>query len=198
MLKIFVILMAVGLSGFPLIAEPLDVTGKWQVSGEIVPSFRVETVIQRDWTAEEKKELTELRSEGYACVFVQRSTYKCRKSFFDQWLPSEDHRLQLLTQFEGKNFEVEKTAGEPVIITEGNSVIQWQLPALIYNSRGKTDSVIYWELGDGVSKLQFEIMGESFWPHFTSVDEMYFRTSILESKGKFQTQFCYDVEFTRK
>lgn len=190
------ILIFVGLLSFSVGAEPWDMSGHWAPNGEVAPSFRTETVIQRDWNATDKARLAELRSQGYACVFVHSNTYKCRKSFFDLWEPSESHRRSLAGQFEGKDFEIVKTVGEPQIITEGDSVIQWQLPALVYNSFGKTDSVIYWEL-NGLNKLQFEINGESFWPHFTSADKMSFRTFVFETIGNVQTLYYYDVVFTR-
>ena len=198
MIRAYLVSGIVGLICASAGAEPLNVFGNWSLSREIVPSFRVETVIQRDLTKIDKAELAQLRSLGYACVFVQSSTYRCRKSFFDHWMPSEDHRKQLINQFKGKDFEIVRTPGDPSVITSGNSVTQWQLPALAYNSQGKTDSVIYWEFEDGSGKLQFEIGDEEFWPHFESAESMNFRTYIFESKGKFQTQFYYDVEFTRR
>lgn len=196
MLKAFVLGVAFLLS-FSAGAEPLDLTGRWAVSGEILPSFRVETIIQRDWTEAEKAKLAELRSQGYACVFVYKSTYKCRKSFFDHWEPSEKHRVKLVGEFQGKGFEIVKTPGEPEVITSGDSVTQWQLPVLIYSSNGKTDNVIYWELSD-MAKLHFELAGEEFWPHFTSSDRMNFRTYVMESGKDCQTQFYYDVVFIQE
>jgi hypothetical protein len=179
-------------------AKPLDVYGQWRFRGEIEPSFTKTLVLLPMRSEKDSSRLTELKSQGFTCVYADRNLYRCVKMTQEKWTPSPAHRDKVAALLKGKDFEIEKDPGEPQIITSGDSAVQWSYPGRVYNARGKTDSVIYWELDGGLNKLQFEIKREPFWPFFTSADKMNLVVTVTETEQMKRTQFYYDAIFTKE
>ncbi len=176
----------------------LDLTGSWALSGELQSSHRIEMIVHRVYNDKDRQELMELREKGFACVYANANTYRCRRTIHGEWVPSNSHKSRLSERYKDESFELVHMGGEASLVTEGDSVRQWQLPHIAYNKFGKTSDVIYWEHSDGSAKLQFEIQKKSYWPHFTSDDVLFFRDVVTETDGNHINEFWYDVTFIRK
>jgi|FLYM01.1.fsa_nt_gi hypothetical protein len=179
------------------LSEPFDMSGKWAPSQEIGQSYSLEVVIQRALSSADKEKLSQLQASGFSCVHQNSSTYRCRRANHAGWETPEGHRKLLTEQFSNISFEFVSTPGRPHLISEGETVKQWQVPLLVYTATDKSDSVIYWEMREGLHKLQFEVDGVVYWPHFKTPDLLNFSAVVVERSGNSQTHYHYHVGFRK-
>ena len=132
--------------------SPIALSGDYRFADSVRPLGRLTVDVIDTRMSDAQSRLEALRSAGASCSLVISNTYRCTKMHPAASVPSES-----LGEIAEDNQSVFVTfgavTGSPSVVTEGDSLTEWEISQEGTSSAGPFTSYRYLELADGLVKI---------------------------------------------
>ena len=133
-------------------AAPIALSGKLRFAGHVQPVARLTTDVIDTRMADADARLAKLQADGATCEFVGADTWRCTLMH-----PAADVPLSSLDAIAAGSRDLYASfgasLGKPSIVSQGDSLTEWQIPQKGSSSAGPFDSYRYLELDGGLVKI---------------------------------------------
>jgi hypothetical protein len=131
---------------------PQALSGDYRFAGEVKPVGRLTVDVIDTRMPDANDRLDAARAEGAACWLVVSNTWRCTKMHKAEAVPQSS--LDAIALRGGDLFaSFGAMTGSPSLVSEGESLVEWQIPQNGSSPLGAFETYRYLELQDGLVKI---------------------------------------------
>lgn len=166
-------------------AQPIALSGDYVPDGRVDALARLTVDVIDTRMSDATKRLASVRAGGGNCQLVVSNTYRCTtmRSASEVAAASLD-RMRANTADVRVTFG--KTTGSPSLVTDAESLTEWEIPQLGSSPGGAFDAYTYRQLAGGLAKIELPASPTGFELIVTDADTLRKWERVVVSEGRWR------------